>query len=138
MASGIALATRAVSPSCKMILVEPEGKMLGQCLKARAGNTYRDQPQGSLWGLRHLWGAPLVDPSTIGWKTLTNLPPSSIVTILIIFLCPKGQGASVAGSPAVPEDGGRGDQAAAVRPPHLPHPLRTCRTGGHSIRKSSR
>ena len=35
MASGIALATAAVNPSCKIILVEPEGKMLGECLKGR-------------------------------------------------------------------------------------------------------
>ena len=35
MASGIALATKAVNPACKIILVEPEGKMLSQCLKGR-------------------------------------------------------------------------------------------------------
>ena len=33
IASGIPLATKAVNPACKIILAEPEGKMLGQCLK---------------------------------------------------------------------------------------------------------
>ncbi len=33
MASGIALATKAVNPKCKVILVQPDGKMLDQCLK---------------------------------------------------------------------------------------------------------
>ena len=41
MASGIALATKAVNPACKIILVEPEGKMLGQCLKGRYLNDIR-------------------------------------------------------------------------------------------------
>lgn len=33
MASGIALATKAMNPECKVILVQPEGKMLEKCLQ---------------------------------------------------------------------------------------------------------
>ena len=47
MASGIALATKAVNPSCKIILVEPEGKMLGKCLKA--GNTTGELLSAHWW-----------------------------------------------------------------------------------------
>ncbi len=35
MTSGIALATKALNPSCKIIAVEPSGKQLGPCLKAK-------------------------------------------------------------------------------------------------------
>ena len=44
MTSGIALATRAVRPSCKIIGVEPEGKNLSACLKAKQ-RLWSDPPQ---------------------------------------------------------------------------------------------
>ena len=35
----------------------------------------------TLWGLRHPRGVPLVDPSTLGRKSYTHSPPSSIVAM---------------------------------------------------------
>jgi len=35
MSSGIALATKAMNPACKIILTAPQGKMLGECLTAK-------------------------------------------------------------------------------------------------------
>ncbi|TRY75226.1 hypothetical protein TCAL_01315 [Tigriopus californicus] len=36
MTSAIALATKAINPRCKVIAIEPEGKNLGPCLKAKS------------------------------------------------------------------------------------------------------
>ncbi len=44
MAAGVAVATRAVNPGCKVIVVEPEGKELGPCLRAKR-RLWQDPPQ---------------------------------------------------------------------------------------------
>ena len=35
MAAGVSVAANALNPSCKVIIVEPEGKDLGPCLKTQ-------------------------------------------------------------------------------------------------------
>lgn len=44
MTSAIALATKAINPSCKVIAIEPEGKNLGPCLKTKS-RLWNNPPQ---------------------------------------------------------------------------------------------